>query len=162
MGEELLRRRWTLLKTPRVLVTCDEPVIVIGGPGHSRSERAGLESAGVVVFPLTPGMALVLFHPERAARLGVPDGPLPMAEMDYGELRELNREIGMSCYRWIFERPGKRVGPRLQIPPDAGTAVVEERPDLQATDHPNGEVIRVYTGNRWPAGAPWPVASWWT
>lgn len=161
MGEELLRRKWMLFKTPQVLVTCDEPVVVVGGPGHRRSERAGLDSAGAVVFPLTPGMGLVMFHPERAARLGLPDAQLPVAQLDHAEVFELNREIAMSCHRWVFERPGKRVGARLQIPADPGTAVLEERPDLQAIDQPDGEVIRVYDQTRWRSAAPWPVASWW-
>ena len=161
LGEELIRRPWTLFETPKVLVTCDEPVVTVGGPGHRRDERAGLETSGVVVFPLTPGLVLVMFHPVRAARLGVPLDHLPVAELELPEVHELNREIAMNCHRWIFERPTKRVGPRLQVPPDPGSAVFEERPDLQAIDHPEGEVIRVYGNTRWPPGAPWPVDAWW-
>lgn len=161
MGQELLRRKWTIFQTPQVLVTCDEPVVVIGGPGHPRNERAGLESAGAVVFPLTPGMALVMFHSDRAAELGVSGEQLPIGELDHAEVIELNREIAMSCHRWIFERPGKRIGARLKVPPDPGTVVVEKRPDLQAIDRPDGEVIRVFNRSRWPSSAQWPIASWW-
>ena len=148
VGEVLLHRRWSLFRTPRVLVTCDEPVVLIGGPGHLRNERPGVATAGAVVFPLVPDLALVMFHPHRAFRLGMPEHPLPVGELDLVDTQELNREIAMSCHRWVFERPGLRIGARMDIPPDPGTAVIEERPDLYAIDRPEGEILRCFTRGR--------------
>ena len=45
-----------------------------------------------------------MFHPERAAELGVSNEQLSIGELDQVEVIELNREIAMSCHRWIFER----------------------------------------------------------
>lgn len=62
LGVHLCSRRWEVYKTPPILVTCDEPVVAVGGPGSPRSERSGVAEAGVVMFPLCPSALLVMFH----------------------------------------------------------------------------------------------------
>jgi hypothetical protein len=81
----ILFREWQVFRTPNVLVTCDEPVVVLGGPEKSRAERAGAESAAVILFPLAPTALLALF------RNGTP--VLPPFELDHAETAEVHREI---------------------------------------------------------------------
>jgi hypothetical protein len=154
LGEYLLERTWVVYETPPILVTCDEPVISIGGPGSPRSERSGLGIAGVVIFPLSPSALLVMFHPTLA-----PSGP---STLDLVETAELNREIIASATRWAFERPSRHTTERMRVPPLLPKASLREGP-LPQVDDSEGELYRIYTPTRWldADAPPWPVARWW-
>lgn len=108
LGEHLVSRRWQVYKAPPILVTCDEPVVTVGGPGSPRSERSGVSEAGVVMYPLCPSALLVMFHADMQ--------PQPPAVLDHAETAEINKEIIASSSRWAFERPVRRVAAGLRIP----------------------------------------------
>ncbi|MEV0388736.1 DUF4238 domain-containing protein [Nonomuraea sp. NPDC050643] len=156
--ECLLQRSWAVYKTPPILVTCDEPVIILGGPGAPRSERAGVESAGVVMYPLSPSDLLVLFHPEMPTRLsGSPN-------LDHAETAEVNREIIAGSSRWAFERPSRKITQGLRVPPAPEKPFMREGP-LPQIEGAEGEIYRSYKPTRWrdEVLAPqWPVARWWS
>lgn len=164
VGEHFLTRGWVVVKTARVMLTCDEPVVLLGGPGSPRDERAGVATAGVVLLPLDPGHVLALFRSDVAEALG--HRPLPHIgtdELDGIETVELCREVAMSAHRWTFERPTKRVAVKLSVPPAPEAASTEEV-DAVIDDDPERRVIRTFRRNRWYNAdifAPWPVRRWW-
>lgn len=157
IGERLLQRSWVVYKTPPILVTCDEPVIILGGPGWPRSERAGVESAGVVMYPLSPSDLLVLFHSEIP--LSLPGPPT----LNHVETAEVNREIIAASSRWAFERPSRKITQGLRVPPVPEKPFMREGP-LPQIEGAEGELYRSYKPTRWRDEAlapPWPVARWW-
>ncbi len=154
-AEALYEREWLVFRAPPILVTCDEPVVIIGGPGHPRDEQAGLLTAGVIVFPLGPSRLLAMFKPGITIA-----GTLDLSHV---EVADLNREILASTHITAFERPARHVAERLKVPPAPKEASMIER--FQPAD-PNeeGELIRNFTVNRWRGHTPvpsWPVERWW-
>ncbi|MDD7920979.1 DUF4238 domain-containing protein [Actinomycetospora callitridis] len=153
LGGHLLQREWFVHETPGVLVTCDEPLIRIGGPGNLREERAGIASAGVIIFPLSPRKLLSMALP------GIRTDLTP--RLDEAETAELNREIIAASSRWAFERPSKHVTERMRVPL-APPPFVTEGP-IPHLSEPNREVYRNYSPTRWTEAPlpPWPVQRWW-
>lgn len=153
LGEELITRNWAIYETPPILVTCDEPLVLVGGPGAPRSERSGVAVAGAASFPLSPYALLVLFHEDIAAR-----GP---ARLDHLETAEINREIIAAGTRWAFERPSRHVTERLRVPAAPPKASLREGPIPQG-EGAKGELFRTYRPTRWTEESPpWPVSRWW-
>lgn len=155
VAEHLLAREWIVYQTPAVLVTCDEPVVVIGGPGLPRTERAGIATAGVIAFPLAPHAVLVMFHHDIAPQR-VP------GELNHLETLELNHEILASAARWAFERPSRKISTRLQVPP-APEPTAQEGP-FEMVDNEEAQLFRSFRPNRWSNAEhipDWPVAKWW-
>ncbi|ACZ83729.1 hypothetical protein Aros01_01607 [Streptosporangium roseum] len=155
LGDYLFRRNWVVYEAPPILVTCDEPVITIGGPGSPRSEREGVESAGVVMYPLSPSNLLVLFHAEMR--------PLGPPVLDHVETAEINREILAGASQWAFERPSRNIAKGLRVPPVPEKPFLREGP-LPQVDGAESELYRYFRPTRWQDDAwapPWPVARWW-
>jgi hypothetical protein len=155
LTEHLLSRHWLLIDTPPVLLTCDEPVIPLGGPGSPRTEGGGYVDAGVVIHPLTPTLLLALFH----------DGmdPVGPAALTLAEATEINREILANAHRWSFERPSRNVSKHLRVPARPDPLARREGP-LPQVDGAHGELYRFFTVTRWinsPSPPPWPVPRWW-
>jgi Protein of unknown function (DUF4238) len=153
--EHLLQRTWVVYECPPILVTCDEPVGILGGPGSPRSERSGVEVAGVIIFPLCPSAVLAMFHPDIT--------PSPPARLNHIETTELNKEIIAAAARWAFERPTRRVTECMRVPPAPPKASVREGP-LPQVEGSDGELYRTCRPTRWVENeAPaWPVARWWS
>ena len=152
VGEYLLYREWFVYRTPPILVTCDEPITIIGGPGLPRTERAGIANAGVIVFPLAPDALLAMPRPDF---VGVRGG-----ELDHGETAEVNREIVAQAARWAFERPSRQVTVRMEVPPTPEPMTLER--NVGTTKR--GEIVRNYRQTRWANAdipPPWPVTRWW-
>jgi hypothetical protein len=149
-------RDWLVFSAPPILVTCDEPVIVIGGPGLPRGERAGLLDAAVVAFALSPSCLLTMLRPGMTLR--------GLANLTHIEVAEVNREILASTFRYAFERPGRRISERLQVPPTPDKAFITEQVNALVDGEP-AEVYRHYSINRWHGFFPeptWPVDRWWS
>jgi hypothetical protein len=156
LSEHLLDRRWRVFRTPPILVTCDEPVVALGGPGSPRGERAGVENAGAVIYPLDPSNLLVMFHPKMQ--------PLGAMALDHIETAEINREMVVASTRWAFERPTRQVAMGLRVPPRPARPFFREGPLPQAKGAV-GDLYRFSRPTRWekdPDAPPWPVARWWT
>lgn len=155
LGEHLFQRDWVIYEAPPILVTCDEPVIIVGGPGSPRSERGGVQSAGVVMYPLDPSNLLVLFHAEMR-----PIGP---PALDHVETAEINREILAGASRWAFERPSRAIAKGLRVPPAPEKPFMREGP-FSKNDSSGSEVYRYFKPTRWQDKSwmpPWPVRRWW-
>lgn len=155
IGEQMFLRKWRVYETPPILVTCDEPIVTVGGPGSSRSERAGVGSAGVVLYPLSPTALLALFE----ARMK----PRGTSTLDLDETAEVNREIASNASRWVFERPSQDVAQALMLPPAPDPPFKREGP-FPVAGSTTGEAFRTFTPTRWAdkdEAPPWPVARWW-
>jgi hypothetical protein len=165
-GEHFLYRAWIVCRTPRILVTCDEPVVAVGGPGSRRGERAGVASAGVLLFPLSPDRLLVMMRDDLALAHGIAahrDGRLLADELDHIETAEICREIVMNSHRWAFERPSRRVTLQFEISPSPGPAASEEVGPIRESNR-EGYLMRTFRPSRWmnrSGPSPWPVARWW-
>jgi hypothetical protein len=154
--EYFFARNWVVYKTPPILITCDEPVVPVGGPGSPRGERAGIATAGVIIYPLDPSHLLALFHP------GLPPS-LPY-ELDTLETADINRELLGATARWAFERPSRHITLKMTVPPPPPVASVMEGP-LRQPDGAKGDLYRNFKPTRWSQEQPmppWPVSRWWT
>jgi hypothetical protein len=150
LGEHLLAREWVVWQAPPILFTCDEPVVILGGPGEARDERVGLEGAAVVAFPLAPNAVLVMTPYE-----------LPPGRLDHVEVAELNREIAASATRWVFERGDRRASTVMSVPPLPTPRTRTE--EVRIAD-PHRRLVRHYRPSRWAGQLDppdWPVARWY-
>lgn len=148
----LLGRQWIVYDTPRVLVTCDEPVVPLAGPGGHRAEQGGFADAPVILLPLTPSKLLVLLRNDLERE--------DLKTLDHAEVADINRELVASAARWVFERPSRKVGLRMPVPGPPPPLVHE----LHDGSREEGRVVyRQYRPTRWVAApyTPWPVPRWW-
>jgi hypothetical protein len=142
-------------RTPRQLVTCDEPVIAIDEDMGSNSGEFGIGNAPIIVYPLAPDFVLALFRH---------DFPINLSDREpltHGELLALNQSILGSTYMHGFELPSRRLTTQLYVPPlpQPGERIVVAR-------RSNGEEIHQLTpGRRRWRGQPHaprrPVERWW-
>lgn len=166
VGKYLMARRWIVCRTPPFLVTCDEPVVPVGGPGCRRDERAGVATAGMIFFPLSPDRLLVLMRNDLAAANGISpyqDGSVLYTDLDYAETVGVCREIVMNASRWAFERPQSSVASRFEIPTLHEPAGIETVGRIQEGDK-EGTLLRTFRVSRWAhryAPSPWPLDRWW-
>jgi hypothetical protein len=149
-AEVLFKRHWVLFRTNRVLLTCDEPVIPIGGPGRSRIRRSGLGTAPVVVFPVAPDALLAMFLTKP--------GPVQRAPLDLVELAELNREIAASASRWAIDRQGRVAALKFDIPAWPTSAVQTQQHEITEGTLVHGMWLNRWAGSDTPPD--WPVPRW--
>lgn len=154
VAEELYKRHWVVYRTPRVLITCDEPVVPIGGPGTARERKSGVADAWVVIFPLAPNVLLAMF------KYAPPHHWL--TDLSAAELVEINHEILANSHRLAFEVPGRRLSQSLSVPLMSST--------LKVTEHPiegkgSRSLVSFHSPSRWDnSGEPpprWPVERWY-
>jgi len=145
----LLFRHGLVYNAPPVLVTCDEPVVPLGGPGFPREQVSGFDDV-----PFTPSKLLVLLRSDLQ--------PETDLSLDEDEAAEVNRELVASPSRWVFEQPAGSVGMDTEVP---------SAPEALGIEHLTGnsdvgtpvQLQRQYRPSRWTAApeTPWPVARWW-
>ena len=153
IGLHLFERGWHIYPAPPILVTCDEPVIPVPGPPRPRSERGGVADAGVVIYPMSPSLLLVMFD-DQSAR------PRRPYDLSYTDLAEINREVVGASSAYAFERPSRRTAAALQVPKAGDPISRTLTPIDQATDQ---YLVRRQRLSRWANAAPappWPVERW--
>lgn len=148
----LTDRHWLTYDTPDLLVTCDEPVVSLGGPLRERAEQGDLDTAPVILFPLSPSKLLVLLRSDLR--------PEERRELDTLEVADINRELVASSTRWVFERPSRRVGMRIRVPGPPPVLMTQQSGTHPADD---GAWHRLIRPTRWVCApqTPWPVSRWW-
>jgi hypothetical protein len=149
----LFARQWRIYSLPPILVTSDEPVVPIPGPPHPRSERGGVADAGVVVFPLTPGLLLAAFD-------GVTAWAGSYDQLSRVDIIDLNREIAATASIYAFERPGRAVVNAFKLPPRPAAVAMSDPMPVGA---PSEFIIRSHRPSRWSTEThppPWPVERW--
>ena len=166
IGEHFLTRTWVVFETPATMLTSDEPLVLVGGPGLPRDERPGIATAGVVLLPLDPTHLLALFRDDVAERLAgvAPPTSVALGQLDQVETTEVCREVAMNAHRWTFERPSKRLGAQFKIPPSPESFSIQDVGPQVKEGTETRQLVRTFKKNRWAAlgpSAPWPVAGWW-
>ncbi len=157
----LLGRRWRIYQATCPLITCDEPVVAVGGPRQDRRAILGVGTAGVVIFPLDPFHLLAMFHPGLHPGLYL-DAVGLHAELLPSEVDELNLQLAAASDRWLFERSTKRRTTTLLVPPWPRDSTVFE--EIRFVNEPDRAILREFRPSRWPTfgqAPPPPVERWW-
>ncbi|WP_196811029.1 DUF4238 domain-containing protein [Arthrobacter sp. 35W] len=153
VAEELSKRHWVIYRTPRLLITCDEPVVSIGGLKTSRALKTGTAEAWVVIFPLAPDALLAMFkHPPQ---------PHWLAELSTIEIVEINHEVLANSHKLAFEIPSRRMAEALSVPRASAALEVIEHP-IEGDE--SRSFISFHIPSRWkdsPTPPPWPVERWY-
>lgn len=152
IAEVLFSRHWVLFRTSAVLLTCDEPVVPIGGPGRPRTQRSGMGTAPVVVFPVAPDAMLAMF-------LSAP-GPTQRAPLNLVDLAELNREITAAASRWAIDRKGRKTALAFDIPAWPDSVVKTQEHAITGGTLIEGSWLNRWAGTDTPPD--WPVIHWFT
>jgi hypothetical protein len=149
----LATRMLALYRTPKRLVTCDEPVVAVDEDMAS-NRGFGVANAPIVVYPLAPDCVLAMFHRNFPVRWN------GVELLSQDELIDLNQTVLGNAYTYGFELPSQRFTEKLYIPPfpPPGERVTVAR-------GPRGEELqRLTPGHRWrsqPQAPRRPVARWW-
>jgi hypothetical protein len=154
LGSYLLDRRWEIFQRLAVLITSDEPVVLIGGPDFTRLHPISVANAGTVAFPLSPTALLMMFRDDVE-----PQGP---SNLDHLEVADMNREILANSGTLAFERPSKQMTTALKVP--ARPELVPTHMDGREASFPGvGAEFSFSRSSRWSSEPhpPWPVQRWW-
>lgn len=159
----LFTRPWVVAATAKSLITTDEPVHPIPGPGFARDEIGGIGIAGLVAFPLSPDRLLLAIRPDLADLLGIPQDLeiLSTIELDLADTFAICKELLMGATRWAFERSDRNVVSNLEVPDPPDDLSVDE---FFSVDGDGSSMVRSYTHNRWAnAGLrpDWPLSLFW-
>jgi hypothetical protein len=151
----LLSRRWHVVSTGSELITTDEPVLLLAGPGWPRGQQPGLHTALIIAMPLSPNRLLVLASPDLVDS-GQYDAPLNGFETD-----QINLELLANAHRWQFSTPSRRSALPL-LPPPVPPWILER--GISIAGEPGQELLHGFSPNRWlyADSTPWPVERWWT
>ena len=103
--------KWAIFRTEAPLLTSDEPVVLIGAPGTDRSEKPGLLTTAVVVFPLSPDRLLALFNP---LLMSPPRYPFVLND---SEVTQINAELMATAEKEVYERPSDWIAADISVPP---------------------------------------------
>jgi hypothetical protein len=151
----LMDRTWHVVETDGELVTTDEPVLLLGGPGWPRGQQPGLNTARVILMPLSPFRLLILAAADLVdyARF---DKPLTADETE-----QINVELLANAHRWQYSTVNRRTHLPC-LPPPVPPWILER--GIKVADQPNAEVLHGFSPNRWlyTGNTPWPVARWWS
>jgi len=169
VGALLALRAWIVSASRTPIITSDEPVVLLGSSDRPRSQRSGLITAEVIVFPLSTYRVLVMLDPLLALQGDyaplIRSGGIYKDELSLVESIQLSRELAMNCHRWVFETPSTRIGKNIYVPDSSPRMATEW---VRVTDR-NGEtadVQRSYGVTRWaevprsmwPRGRLWPLS----
>jgi hypothetical protein len=146
---------WYVVRTAAELITTDEPVLMLGGPGWPRGQIPGIATARVIVMPLDPCHLLVLVSPGMLSSRGTFD-----AALDIGETEQINLELLAHASRWQFSSP-TRGATMPCLPPPVPASILER--GIEVGNDPGAELMRTFSPNRWlyAGDVPWPVRRWW-
>lgn len=141
----VLLRKWYLCSTTTPLLTCDSPVVYLGGPARTRAEPASWLKSSHFIYPISPHRLLVL--PERTVPFRA---PFHLTDEETGQI---NFEIVSASTDFTYETPGTMIASSIDVPP---------RPthDPSAAETFTEAVI---APSRWrhEHGPPWAVARWY-
>lgn len=157
MSGVLLARTWKIYHSSVPLITCDEPVVAVPGPRGDRRRYAGLQTAGVILFPLDPYHLLVMFHPALSL-----DVEALRPELSQIETGEINWELAANSERWLFERSDRKRTLSLRVPPLPEVRVTMT--EYNVANDPLGSLVVVERPTRWAnstVAPPSPISRWW-
>jgi hypothetical protein len=163
LADTLYHRAWIVASTHASLVTTDEPVLPVAGPGWwNRAQSCGVVPAGVVVFPLAPDRVLLAVRRDIALSRGLPLAPNRIAVDELGlvETFEICQELLMSANRWAFERAERRLLDHIPVPAKPEPISTETYQEVDGTS----ELVRQFSYTRMrnsPFKPDWPLWRLW-
>lgn len=151
-------REWAHYRTASPLVTCDDPVVLLAGPGKTRSSAQVVGTSAVALYPLNPRQVLVMLAPGLHHR-----GPYLL---DAAETAALNVEIVAAATKTAFERPGDDIAAGINVPlwPKREELDDETVAQLSAREALTVLFDAVTPRTRWTdsfAAPAWPVPRWY-
>ncbi|MCA0158475.1 DUF4238 domain-containing protein [Tsukamurella sp. M9C] len=141
-----IARSWWLVSTRAPLITCDEPVVWLGGPARGRWEPAAWAKSSHGIYPVGPSRLLVLvserFHP-------LPPSFVLSAE----ETSKVNFEIVAASHEFCYENPLTSIAAAFDVPPWPRFEPARASTFMEAVAEPS----------RWTIGEgpPWAVGRWY-
>ncbi|MFD6400646.1 DUF4238 domain-containing protein [Nocardia sp. NPDC060249] len=105
----LAQRTWWLVTSDDPLLTCDEPVVLIGWPGQPRHPAPSFSTAAFVLFPIGPHRLLLATH--EKLRMQTPFALTPE------ETRAVNLEIASNALEFTYEEPDTDIAAHMTLPP---------------------------------------------
>ncbi|MFD6357198.1 DUF4238 domain-containing protein [Nocardia tengchongensis] len=144
IAPHLTERSWWLVSSTEPLLTCDEPVVLVGKPGQSREYVRRYYTTPLILFPVGPHRLLVLTDSNQ---------PLTRPfSLDATETSAVNLEIAANCFEFVYERADTNIAANISVP---------DRPET----NPTAETFwqEVNTPTRWlgSLSAPeWPLQRW--
>jgi hypothetical protein len=111
-------RTWRLLEFDEpVLVTCDEPVALVGEDPYAPGNAGGLVRAPEVVFPIGARHALLMIRPDLGSDEGRRHGTAKQADI-------INLHVAFGAHRFIVRHPGTDPLRGIVLPKKAPSAYV--------------------------------------
>jgi hypothetical protein len=140
------QRTWWLIESESPLLTCDEPVVYVGGAVRPRWRTPSWPTSPIVLFPVGPHRLAVL----TTAGLDLH----PPYELDAAEAAQVNFEAVAASNEFCFERPDTSVAASIRVPPWPDHDPESATTFLEAVIAPN----RWHEGE----GPPWAVPRWYS
>lgn len=138
------QRNWWLIESDPPLLTCDEPVVYLGGSIRPRWRTSSWAASPIVLFPVGPHRLVVLTTAGLDLR--------PPYELDAAEAAQVNFEMVAASNEFCFERPDSNIGASIRVPPWPDTDPASASTFMEA----------VLPHSRWNEGEgpPWAVSRW--
>ncbi|WIM88362.1 DUF4238 domain-containing protein [Candidatus Mycobacterium wuenschmannii] len=138
-------RRWWLIDSASPLITCDEPVVYLGGTARPRWKQGSWITSPIMLFPVGPHRLIAMTFARE--NLSAP------YELNASESEAVNFEIAAASDAFCFEQPTTTIASSLNLPPWP-----EPDPASAATF-----IEAVMAPSRWKAGEgpPWAIARWY-
>ncbi|MEV0292577.1 DUF4238 domain-containing protein [Nocardia sp. NPDC050710] len=105
----LAQRTWWLVASDDPLLTCDEPVVLLGWPGQPRYPAPSLLTAALVLFPIGPHRLLLATNKELQLE--------PPFTLTSDETRAVNLEIASNALEFTYEDTGSDIATHMTLPP---------------------------------------------
>jgi hypothetical protein len=103
------RRTWWLVSSSSPLLTCDEPVVYLGGSARERWQTPSWVSSPFFLYPIGSHRLLVLAAPGF-------DLPAPY-ELTDAEAAQVNFEVVAASNEFSYERPDTTIARSIEVPP---------------------------------------------
>ena len=150
----LTTRHIALYRTPRAIITCDEPVVELHEDMARPALWGGVWGAPIFAFAVSPNTVLAMYRRDLNPPL-VPDSILSTVET-----ADLNSAILANAYSFAIARPGDRIAERLYLP-ESPVRVTSARYDSSDGQE---SLFRFWTARRWEGRSDAPrriVNRWW-
>ncbi len=139
------QRRWWLIDSALPLITCDEPVVYLGGTVRPRWKQGSWITSPIVLFPIGPHRLIAMTFVRENLRAPY--------ELNASESGEVNFEVAAASDAFCFEQPTTAIASAVDLPPWPEPDPASATTFIQAVMAPS----------RWKAGEgpPWALARWY-
>ncbi|WP_079003000.1 DUF4238 domain-containing protein [Plantibacter flavus] len=145
-------RHFAIYKTPRALITSDEPMLELHEDMANPSLSGGVWGAPILAFPIGPYRVAAFYRRDIEPRQ-------PGSTLSINETVDLNAALLANAHSFAIARPGDLIAERLFLP-DAQSFRSSRQPDPKS----GNMLFRFWSPSRWEGqpNAPTRVVSrWW-